>query len=163
MMIVLLQQLGAVTTFDIDSLTYPASSYVAPNKIAPGASGYFEIEIDPTGTSVAVRYDVTLDTTGLNALDEIEFSSAKKVVNGSEVTGGIVKSAANTYSGTISLSDVQSGTPTVLRFYITWENKGTDAGDEDDSALGLVEQQDIGLPVSVVVSQYSGETIPSIE
>ena len=112
---------------------------------------------------MAVRYDITLDTSGLNALNAIEFSSAKRVVNGSEVATGITRTATNTYSGFISLSDVQNGTPTTLRFYITWENQGTAAGDAEDSELGLEEQQLIGLPVTAVITQYTGETITSIE
>lgn len=146
-------------SFTISQLTYPAAQNVAPNKMAPSSTGYFEITINPTGSSVAVRYDITLDIQNFNILDSIKFNSVCKVVNGQEVSQGIVQTGTNTYSGIISLNDVKNSVPTTLRFYLEWENKGTDAGDEEDSALGLVKNTTVGLPVTVVVSQYSGETL----
>ena len=150
---------SSVTNFTIDSLTYPSSSFVAPNKIAPGSSGYFDILIDPTGSSVAIRYDVSLDVSGLNTLDAISLTSACTVVNGTEVTTGIVATGTGTYSGTISLNDVQNGVPCRARFYVTWQERGTEAGDVSDSSLGSVLNSTTAIPVTIVVSQYSGEAL----
>ena len=149
--------------FQINSLTYTSNQYVLANKIAPSTSGYFEIIIDPSGSSVAIRYDVTLDLTELDDVDAINFDSAYVVVNGVE-TSGIVRTGEYTYSGTISLSDVIANNTTTARFYIAWEDDGTGQNDEEDSRLGVDREiEDLELPVSVVVSQYTGETLTPYE
>jgi len=147
---------GATTNFNIAGLNSQANSFVAQGKIAPSSSGYFDIVIDPTGCSVAVRYDITF---GVGAISSINFSSVRKVVNNTETTDGIIKTGEKTYSGVINLADVKSGTATTVRLYIEWEDLANGAGDNADSALGLVQGSQVSLPVSVVVSQYSGETI----
>ena len=149
--------------FQINSLTYTSNQYVLANKIAPSTSGYFEIVIDPSGSSVAVRYDVTLDLTELDDVDAINFDSAYTVVNGVE-TAGVVRTGEYTYSGTISLSDVIANNTTTARFYIAWEDDGTGQNDAEDSRLGVSREiQDLELPITVVVSQYTGETLTPYE
>lgn len=151
---------GTATTFNINNLTYPSSSqYVAQNKMAPGTNGYFDIIIDPTGCSVAIRYDVKLDVESLDIIDSIKFSSAYRVVNNTEVSEGIIETDENTYSGIISLADVKNSVPTTVRFYLEWEEKGSAAADAADSELGLVRGNITSLPVKVEVSQYLGETL----
>lgn len=86
-MILIFLTVGANTTFTIDTLTYPDNEYVVENKLAPASSGYFDIVIDPTGSSVAIRVDVTLDVEDLSILDSIGFTAACRVVNGEEVAG----------------------------------------------------------------------------
>ena len=149
---------GSVSqTFDIDNLTYPANAYVAANKIAPGSTGCFDIEIDPTGTSVAVRFDVTVDTSALAVSSAITMSSACTVVNNVENPNGMTRTGANTYTGVISLASIQSSQTTTARFYITWTN--SESNNASDSALGTTANNDLAIPVNVVVSQYGGETI----
>ena len=46
-----------------------------------------------------------------------------------------------------------------LRFYIGWDEEETEEGDEADSGLGSLKDISTALPVTVVVSQYSGATI----
>ena len=150
---------SSTQTFEMDSLTYPENSYVLENKMAPTSSGYFDVIIDPTGASVAVRYDLTIDFSALSISEAINFNSAYKVVNNTETSEGIVKTGANTYSGVIDLTDVKAGNPTVLRFYIGWADDGTGTNDDADSTLGLSRQVSLGLPVSVTASQYLGETL----
>lgn len=72
---------GEETTFNIDSLTYTSSEFVVENKIAPSASGYFDVTIDPTGSDVAVRFDVILDVANLNIIDAIQFTNAYRIIN----------------------------------------------------------------------------------
>ncbi|MBR3134342.1 MAG: hypothetical protein IKG56_02660 [Clostridia bacterium] len=147
------------TTFNIDSLTYPSNDLVAENKIAPSSSGYFDVEIDATGSSVAVRYDITLDTAQMNISEGIHFQNAYKVVNNSEVSEGIIRTGANTYSGIISLNSIQNGEKCKLRFYIGWDEDESGESDENDSVLGHLKDISTSLPVEVVVTQYLGEEI----
>ena len=153
---------GLQKTFNINGLTYPENEYVVENKLAPASSGYFDIVIDPTGSSVAIRFDVTLDVQNLNAFDSIRFTSAYRVVNGEEVSQGIVKTGTNTYSGVISLNDVRNEVASTIRFYIGWDEEETDEGDESDSELGSLKDVTTSLPVNVVVTQYLGETISTM-
>ena len=150
---------SSTKTFQIANLTYPANNYVLENKMAPTSTGYFDIEIDPTGASVAIRYDLTIDFSALSVSNAINFDSAYKVVNNVESATGIVKTGANTYSGIIPLSEVKAGTSTTLRFYVAWTDDGTGTNDDADSALGLSQDVSLALPVSVTVSQYLGETL----
>ncbi len=147
------------TTFDIDELIFPESEFVVEGKLAPASSGYFDVVIDPTGTSVAVRFDVTLDVSELNAYEAINFTAAYRVVNGEEVSANMVRTGDHTYSGVISLDDVKKGIASTMRFYIGWEEEETEEGDESDTQLGNLKDVTAQLPVNVVISQYSGETL----
>ena len=147
------------TTFDIDDLIFPESEFVVEGKLAPASSGYFDVVIDPTGTSVAVRFDVTLDVSGLSAYDAINFTAAYRVINGEEVSANMVRTGDHTYSGVISLDDVKNGVASTMRFYIGWEEDETEEGDESDTQLGNIKDVTTKLPVNVVISQYSGETL----
>lgn len=151
------------TTFNVDNLIFPESAFVAENKLAPGANGYFEIVIDSTGSSVAVRYDVTLVVDNLNIIDSIRFTKACIVVDGEEVEEGIIKTGDNTYSGVISLEDVTNEVQTTLRFYIGWEELENGQGDIADTELGLIKDISTNIPVDVVVTQYLGEPIEAIQ
>ncbi len=151
------------TTFDIDELVFPENEFVVEGKLAPASTGYFDVVIDPTGSSVAVRFDVTLDVSGLNAYDAINFVAAYRVINGEEVSEGMVRTGTHTYSGVISLDDVENGVASTMRFYIGWEEEETEEGDESDTQIGNLKDVTTALPVNVVVSQYSGETLEEYE
>ena len=150
---------GAVQNFVIDDLIYPENQYVVENKLAPASNGYFDIVIDPTGSSVAIRFDVTLNVQNLNAFDSIRFTDAYRVIDGEEESAGIVRTGINTYSGTISLDDVEDEIESTIRFYIGWEEEETQSGDESDTQIGLTPGVSTNLPVTVVVSQYLGEQL----
>lgn len=151
------------TTFNVDNLIFPESAFVAENKLAPGANGYFEIVIDSTGSSVAVKYDVTLVVDNLNIIDSIRFTKACILVDGEEVEEGIIKTGENTYSGVISLEDVTNEVQTTLRFYIGWEELENGQGDAADTELGLIKDISTNIPVDVVVTQYLGEPIIAMQ
>lgn len=151
------------TTFNVDNLIFPESAFVAENKLAPGANGYFEIVIDSSGSSVAVKYDVTLVVDNLNIIDSIKFTKACILVDGEEVEEGIIKTGENTYSGVISLEDVTNEVQTTLRFYIGWEELENGQGDVADTELGLIKDISTNIPVDVVVTQYLGEPIIAMQ
>lgn len=48
------------------------------NKIAPDTEGFFEIEINPTGTEVSLEYEITFNLTGINGSLQL----TKYIVNG---------------------------------------------------------------------------------
>jgi len=148
--------------FQINNLTSSTNDFVLENKLAPSSRGYFDVVIDATGCSVAIRYDVTMDLTAFNN-SRINFESAYLVVNGTE-TNGMIRTGENTYSGTLSLNDIRNNKAATARFYLTWTEDGTGENDEADSAIGVLRQiENMGVPVSITVSQYSGEQIVQYE
>lgn len=147
------------TEFKIDKLTYKKNDYVEEGKIAPSSVGYFDVTIDPSGTSTAVRFDVNIDTTELGISDAINFTDAKLVVDGVESDKTLTRTAEKTYSGIISLDDVQKGVLTTARFYVKWDDEETTLCDKSDSQIGSTKDVSLGLPIVVVVSQYLGETL----
>ncbi len=140
-------------TFTINNLTLLNNEYVIDGKIAPNSVGYFDISIDPTGTSTAIKFDVTLDLSDFENVEAIHFESACLVVNEEENPSGMTRTAKNTYTGIIPLSDVKQNTITTARLYIKWEDSETDID------LGLIKNNQLDLPIEVDVSQYMGEEL----
>lgn len=146
-----------VQNFTINDLTYNSNNYVLSGKIAPGLLGYFDVEIDATESSVAVRYDVLIDFSKLNLSDSIKFTKLVRVVDGTESEEGITKTGENTYTGVVSLDDIKAGKTNTLRVYLSWEDDGTGVNDEEDSTLGTTKDVQVEIPVQVKASQYLGE------
>lgn len=148
-----------IQEFTINELTYNSNDYVLEGKIAPGLLGYFDVEIDATEASVAVRYDVSINFDQLDLTDSIYFARLVKVVDGVESTDGITKTDESTYTGVVSLDDIQNKKTNTIRVYLGWDDDGTGVNDEADSELGLQKDIQISIPVEVKASQYLGETI----
>lgn len=148
-----------VENFTIDALTYNSNDYVLEGKIAPGLSGYFDVTIDATEASVAVRYDVTIDFSKLDLSDSIKFTKLVTVVDGVESEEGITQTEESTYTGVVTLDDISAGKTNTLRVYLSWEDDGTGINDEEDSILGTTKDIQVSIPVQVKASQYLGEEI----
>lgn len=148
-----------VQNFTINQLNYNSNNYVAEGKIAPGLLGYFDIEIDATEASVAVRYDVKIDFASLDISDAINFSKLVKVVDGIESEEGITKTDVNTYTGVVSIEDIDAGKINTVRVYIGWDDDGTGQNDEADSILGSQKDIQVSIPVELKANQYLGEEI----
>lgn len=148
-----------IENFTINELTYNSNDYVLEGKIAPGLLGYFDVTIDATQASVAVRYDVTIDFSQLNLSESIKFSKLATVVDGVESEDGIVRTGESTYTGIVNLDDIEAGKTSTLRVYLGWEDDGTGANDEEDSTLGKNKDAQVLIPVQVKASQYLGEKI----
>ena len=52
---------GASSSFSVDVINWEGSEYVADGKVAPGMNGYFDVVIDPNGSEVSMRYDISFD------------------------------------------------------------------------------------------------------
>ena len=148
-----------VESFTINAINYNSNNYVQEGKIAPGLQGYFDVTIDATEASVAVIYDVTIDFSKLNLSDSIKFTRLARVVDGVESDEGITKTGESTYTGVVSLDDIEAGKTNTLRVYLGWEDDGTGTNDDEDSILGTNKDAQVEIPVTVKASQYSGEEI----
>lgn len=145
---------NAIETFAVDKVNFPENEFVVEDKAAPSSEGYFDIVIDPTGTSVAIRFDIEIEN-----LEIINFERLCRVIDDEEITTGIVKTDDNVFSGIITLDDVKQGVPNILRIYLKWRDNETTQSDENDSLIGTYKGGTEEIPVKVTVSQYLGETI----
>jgi len=127
------------------------SSNTAPGKIAPASTWYADITLKSEGTEVAVRYDVEID---LSDYEDVTLEHGVSVVG---VAKEIKRTGENTYTGIISLADVQANKLETIRCSIKWKND--ESKNEDDTAIGEVYGQSFEIPVKITCTQYLGETI----
>lgn len=139
------------TKFSVDKIIWDQNDEVKEEKIAPGASGYFDIVIDPTDTDVSVRYDIGFDFSEFENTN-ITITSIQEINDKK-----IVKTGDNKYTGIITLDEISAGTTNTIRVNIAWENN--EENNEHDSNLSSVPNTILNIPVTINVSQYLGETI----
>ena len=138
--------------FVVDSIAYYENEYVIENKIAPLVDGYFDIVIDAEEVEVSLRYDIEFDFSSLS-IPGLVISSITEL-------GGntLVLTDKDTYSGLITLADMDSSTVNTVRVSISWQND--EANNEVDSSWGMVADKVISIPVNVKLTQYLGEELP---
>ena len=139
------------TKFSVDKIIWDQNDEVKEGKIAPGASGYFDIVIDPTDTDVSVRYDIGFDFSEFENTN-ITITSIQEINDKK-----IVKTGNNKYTGIITLDEISAGTTNTIRVNIAWENN--EENNEHDSNLSSAPNTILNIPVTINVSQYLGETI----
>lgn len=137
--------------FTLDSMNWDGNENVKEKKIAPGVGGYFDITIDPTDTDVSVRYDMFFDFSVFE-------NSSIAVTSISDIDGNsLIKTDVDTYTGVINLDEIKNGKTSTIRVYVVWENN--DEKNEYDTSLGMVAGNVLEIPISVTVSQYTGDEI----
>ena len=136
------------TTFSLGSIDWNSGGHVREGKAAPGSTGTFEIEIDPTNTQVSFVYELTIDTSNLNN-KEFVISNVNETNN-----NYFIRTGENTYIGIARLSDNQEGQKYNIEINITWNNN--EENNEKDYELGKKAELEINIPVSLKVSQYVG-------
>lgn len=147
--------IGKSETFTIDNFNSEEDSTVASGKIAPGTSGYFNININPSTTQVSIRYDLTFDFSKLDNLFTITKVEEKNGYN-------LIKTGPNTYSNVITLNEIKENKTNNIRVHIKWNNN--EENNDKDTEIGLTENNTLNIPVSITVLQYSGEKIePYVE
>lgn len=144
---------GSEVEFEIDNIVYDQDNTVVSGRLAPGLGGHFDISIDPTDTEVSVRYDITFDYTELEAL-----GTTISVASVSELSGkNVIRTGENTYTGVISLSEIEDDQVDTIRTAISWVNDETK--NTQDTDLGMQDNPKIVIPIQVRLIQYTGELI----
>lgn len=146
---------GIVEEFTIDQINVQGSETVEEGKLAPGLSGNFNIEIDPSDTDVSIKYEINFDLTNLENT-KIKIDSIIETQEGNN----LIKTGENTYTGIITLSDIQKGVKNNITINFSWDEDETTG--EEDTAIGKIENGKINIPVKVKVLQYLGEEITEI-
>lgn len=149
---------GQVVNVSIDKFNNFTNSNTDPTKISPGNKGYTDIVIDPSGTDVAVRYDIEINEP--TVFQEINMLKMKVTFEIQTPTENMqfVQIDENKYSGIISLTDVQANEKATIRCYIEWEN--------DENLNNLVSEigldknrQEVEIPINIICTQYLGEAL----
>ncbi len=147
---------GSESTFTVDSINWNSSANVKEGKVAPGMTGYFDIEIDPNDTDVSIIYNVTFDFSNLDE-DQFVIEEIKEIDD-----KPIVHTGTFTYSNIITLEDIEDNETNTIRVYLSWVND--ENNNEKDSDLGKVYNNSIDIPITVEILQYmDGDTLTSIE
>lgn len=127
--------------FDL-AFTVKDNTNVVPGKIAPSVTAEATINLDLTGTEVAVDYTATIDKSALAAAFGASAENVTITVNGSE-----------TATGTQALVDNAAFTSTngiiPITIAITWDND--DATSASDT---LAAGKALELPVTLTVQQH---------
>ena len=74
-----------------------------------------------------------------------------------EENNTLIRTAENTYSAVIPLNRIKNGTTNTVKVSIEWEDNEEDT--TQDISLGSTNNPKLQIPITVHVSQYSGETI----
>ncbi len=130
--------------FYIDSITYTNNSGVSTNRFAPGVTGSFLLEIDPTDTEVAFEYQLTIDLSD-SLYDQISIDSIQGV-NGTTLTAN-----NGVYNRVVSLDDINNEVTDTIQVTFTWNDDGNH--DDSDSELGASDGN-FEIPVNISFNQY---------
>ncbi|MDO4341780.1 MAG: hypothetical protein Q4C44_03440 [bacterium] len=140
---------GVTEKFTLNNITYNNTNPNIDEKyIAPGKSGYFDIILDPTGTEVAISYEIKVNLEDTNYPSNIKFSVEELNSNAN------ITSENNTFTGVISLEEVTKSKTITLRLHLNWEND--EQFNEEDTSLGIVENNRFEIPIKVILNQYQG-------
>ena len=135
-------------TFNLGSINWSSGGHVRSGKAAPGSTGNFTIEIDPTNTDVSFTYELTIDTSSLEN-DEFIISRVRET-NGNE----FIRTGENTYVGIARLNNNKNGRKYNVEINITWNNN--EENNSSDYELGKKAELEVNIPVSLNIEQYTG-------
>lgn len=140
---------GITETFTLNNIIYDESNENIENGyIAPGKSGYFDIVLDPSGTDVAISYEINV------RLDECAYPDNIKLSVENTSTDGEVEVIGNTFKGLISLNDIKNNKTITLKLTLIWENN--EEFNESDTNLGTIEANKLKIPITITLNQYQG-------
>lgn len=132
----------------IEAITWDTSN-VREGKVAPGSVGDMIITIDPTGTDVAIYYeleviDKSVDPDKLLLVTSIVFGTGTELVKINE----------NTYAGILTLDDIDSGKKPRIDVKVLWD--GTEDMVYDPEVVGNLDSY---LVMNFTAKQYMGEEV----
>lgn len=119
------------------------------NTVAPGSKGVVTINIDPTSTEVAIKYNITY-------ADHLSNPDCLLTVTSIYLENeALEKVNDNTYSGIITLDQIKNKSIKVLKIHVEWVND--EANNEVDTQVGLNESEANYLNLEFMAQQYKGE------
>ncbi len=137
--------IGEQSEFIIDDIIWENNENIKDGKTAPGAVGYFDLEIVPEDVDVAFTYEFIVDK---NAYENGNF----KIL--SIETEDSIEMEENKYSGMFSLEDIKNNKVSKVRFNLIWENN-EENNELDSEYIGI--DKIINIPITINFSQYLGQ------
>lgn len=109
------------------SVVLPGDEYTLENVLVPGATGYFNLNID--SSNVTVPFTLTVTT----AINEASSLTTDFAISGYSINGGTTTEITDVNNFSIDVAqDVDS---TLITVYTTWLDDGLDSA--EDTALGI--------------------------
>ena len=118
--------------------------------MAPGSTGVLDINIDPTDTDVAIKFDLEIIDKNIDPLKILTVSSI------TDSSNQLIRTGVNTYTGIITLDEISSGTIENIKLNIEWIDNG-----EDIDFDTITDNSEDYLEINFTAMQYRGEEIVS--
>jgi len=131
----------------LDNITW-TSTHTRTGKIAPGSHGTIELELDPSGSDVAIMYDFRYIDKTMDDSKYIVFTNISADDN------GIIRTDIDTYTGVITVDDLEDGKTVTVTIDFEFDNSVDIEGFEED-----LQNYDDLFDIYFHAIQYTGETI----
>ena len=142
-------------SFNLGQLTWTNGNHVVSGKGAPGSIGTIHVLIDPDETEVSFTYEITIDLSGLE-------NSEFQIYQIRETSGDtIVRTDEYSYTGIAYLTDIENDKEYDIEIQFIWNNSIDN--DDADYNLGSRADEEIDIPITFRVKQYTGETIEAYQ
>lgn len=154
---------GQAGSVDVN-MTLSENDYVKSDKFAPGVTGSFDIELDPTGSEVAMDYTFNIDSSAISEALEAN-STSKFVVVGAtyKIGSGEAQTATIDGNGNVtvseSLAQVENGNKVLVTVSVLWDNDNDSQNASDTvegvaSSIAGVNGKTVTFPVAVTAKQH---------
>ena len=139
---------GDISEVVVTDITWTSTSHTRVGKISPGATGTFNLRLDPYGSQVAILYrftfiDKTIDSNKILTFTDIRASN-----------GNVIRTGVNEYSGIISLADINNSQTITLNIDFEYTDEEDMEPFTEDS-----ENLDDFFTINFEALQYNGETL----
>lgn len=121
------------------------NKHANPSKVAPSSIGKLNLIIDPTTTSVAIKYEIKITDKNINK------DKLLTVNNITDNTSSIIKTSSDTYTGLITLSEIKNNQKKTATINLEWKN--------DDTINDLENNSTDFVTIEFTAFQYKGEKI----
>lgn len=127
---------------------FEANDYMAEGVIAPGASGYFDIEIDASDVDVSFNYSLTVSVADQETYpDIVAYGYIIDPDNNSEIL--------NISEDGISGEVVHNTSSTKLRIYIKWDDSSENVMDNAADTALAISNATLGMKASFIFTQIN--------
>lgn len=130
----------------LDNISW-ATDHTREDMISPGSSGVIELEMDPTQSEVAILYEFQLIDKNIDSTKLVEFESVSS-------DSDVIKTAADTYSGIITLADINNQVKPVINIAFNFDYEDDIEIDDDES-----QTLDNLFEIHFHAVQYRGEQL----
>lgn len=144
------EELGTDALLDnriiLDNITW-TNTHTREGKMSPGSTGTFTFELDPTGSEVAILYEIQF-------VDKVMDDDKILTFNNITSDQNLVRTGVDTYSGIISLDDAEDSVKTHITVNFSFDGSDDIEGfDQDDQVY-----EDF-FEINFHALQYRGEAL----